>query len=525
MKLFKEGFNNNGRTDNVVKNINIALICQLISTLLGFVSRSFFISMLGKTYLGVNGIFSNILTILNFAELGIGTAIVYNLYKPLKEHDEKAVGALLNFYKKAYFIIASIILVVGISLTPFLTYLISEQPEVKESIVVLYLLYLSSTVVSYYNAHKKSLLNADQKQYVTNIYHQVFHILQIVLQIMFLYFTRNYVLYLLIQIFTMALESYLIGRVVNKQYPFLKSTKKEKISTTLFKSIRKDVGALTVYQLNSAVIHGTDNILITALEGNGVQKVGLYANYTLISETANTVLGIITNVLTPSIGNLNTENDSKKKESVFYTILFICAWIYGYACTGILTLSDKFVAEWLGTEYILSAAVVFTIVLQLYIRGVHYAAFSYRVTCGLFVQSKYVPIFTSLINIGLSIYLGKIWGIFGILLASSISRVVTTGIADPILIYKHIFKKNAAAYYLHYVGYAAIVVICFIASAFVIKYITFGGWIGFIISFIVYTVVFNSLFALFTFKTKPFNYLKNLMQNYLKRFFRKVIHK
>lgn len=525
MSLFDKGFNNKGRTQNVIRNVNIALICQLISTLMGFVSRSVFVLMLGKTYLGVNGVFSNILTILNFAELGIGTAIVYNLYRPLKEHDEKAVGALLNFYKKAYFVIASVILGVGLALTPFLTYLISDQPDVKEHIALLYILYLTSTVVSYYNAHKKSLLNADQKQYVTNIYHQFAHIIQIVLQIAILIITRNYVLYLLTQILCMLLENYLVGRVANRLYPFLKLTKKEKISKSLLASIKKDVGALTVYQLHSAIIHGTDNIIITALEGDGVQKVGLYANYTLISETANTILGIITGVLTPSIGNLNVEEDNKKKESIFYTIMFVCAWTYGYACTGIFSLSEKFITQWLGAEFVFGSAIVFTIVLQLYVRGVHYAAFSYRVTCGLFVQSKYVPIFTSIINIGLSIYWGKLWGIFGILLASSVARVLTFGISDPVLVYKHIFKKSPIAYYFRYFLYGGIVVLCYFVSDFVTKYITIGGWLGFILSFVVYSVIFNGVFALCTFKTKSFEYLKNVFLSYFKKFLGKLAHR
>ena len=182
MKLFRAGFNRSGRTENVVRNVNIAMICQIVNTLLGFVVRSVFIRMLGETYLGVNGIFSNILTILSFAELGIGTAIVYNLYKPLKEHDEREVTALMRFYRNAYLVIGLVIAVVGLLLTPFLEYLISDQPDIQEDISLLYVLFLSSTVISYYNAHKKSLLNADQKQYVASLYHQAMHFLQIVLR-------------------------------------------------------------------------------------------------------------------------------------------------------------------------------------------------------------------------------------------------------------------------------------------------------------------------------------------------------
>lgn len=525
MRLFKEGFNNKGRTENVVRNINVALICQVINTVLGFVSRSFFISTLGKTYLGVNGIFSNILTVLSFAELGIGTAIVYNLYEPLKEHDRHKVGALINFYKKSYFIIGSIIIFVGFALTPFLTYLINEQPDVKEDISWLYMLYLISTVVSYYNAHKKSLLIADQKQHITSVYRQLMHTLQVLLQILFLYLTKEYIIYLVIQIACNVLENYLIGRETDRLYPFLKRTKHEKLEKGLLNSIKKDVGALAVYQFNSSIIHGTDNILITAMEKNGVQTVGLYANYTLISETVNMLLGIITNALTPSIGNLNVETDVKKKEDVFYTTLFLCTWVYGFACSGIMALSNRFVSVWIGSHYILEPAVVFAIVLQLYIRGVHYAAYSYRVTCGLFVQSKYIPVLTSLINIGLSIILGKEWGIFGILLASSIARIITTGISDPLLVYKHIFKKLPISYYVHYVGYTCLVIICYYATTIVTDRIYMQGWIGFVIVSVVFTLIFNGLFILFTFKTRAFKYIKRSALNYIQKLGAKAVKK
>ncbi len=523
MKLFHTGFNNKGRTENVLRNINVAMICQVLNTLLGFVSRSFFITMLGKTYLGVNGIFGNILTILNFAELGIGTAIVYNLYKPLKEHDELRVSALVNFYKKAYFIIGTTILVVGLTLTPFLHILISDQPDIKESISLLYVLYLASTVSSYVNAHKKSLLGADQKQHITSIYHQVGHTIQIVLQMLFLYFTHNYIVYLLIQITCRLLEGWAIAREADRLYPFLKSNKHVKAEKGLISSIKKDVGALTIYKLNHAVIHGTDNILITALSDNGVQTVGLYANYTLITETINTLLGIITNALTPSLGNLNVEKDVRKKESIFYTTLFLCTWLYGFACCGVMSLSDLFITSWLGEEFLLAKWVVFATVLQLYIRAVHFPAYTYRITCGLFTQSKYVPILTSIINLFLSIYLGTLWGLFGILFATSVARIITIGISDPYLVYKHIFKKNPISYYLHYLGYSSIVLISYFAADFICNFIHLNGWLGFFISFTIFTLVFNLVFIACTFKTRQFKDIWAIAAKYLKSFFAKLV--
>ena len=520
MKLFARGFNDKSRTENVVRNINVALFCQAINTVLGFVSRSFFIKLLGETYLGVNGIFSNILKILNFAELGIGTAIVYNLYKPLKEHDEAAVGTLVGFYRKAYFTIAGIIFTVGLLLTPFLRWLISDQPDIKEDISVLYILYLLSTVISYLNAHKKSLLNADQKQHIINIYRQVTHTIQIFLQIVFLYLTHNYIVYLLVQIGCSAFENIVVAKEVDHLYPFLKEYKNSKLDASILGSIKKDVGALTLYKLNSAVIHGTDNILITALEENGVKAVGLYSNYTLIAETLNTILGIITNALTPSIGHLNAETDSQKKESIFYTTLYLCSWIYGLACSGIMALSSRFISAWIGENYILARNVVFAIALQLYIRSVHYPAYTYRVTCGLFVQSRYIPILTSFLNIILSILMGRKWGLFGILFATSVARILTVGISDPYLVYKYVLNKKVISYYLNYFKYALLVILSYVLGNNLCKFVIFNGWLGFLISGFVYVLVYNTVFWGCTFKTKEFKYISQNARRFVLRIIR-----
>ena len=266
---------------------------------------------------------------------------------------------------------------------------------------------------------------------------------------------------------------------------------------------------------------GTDNILIAALEKNGVQTVGKYANYTLITETLNTIMGIVTNALTPSIGNLNAESDEKKKESIFNTTLFVCAWGYGFICAGIMALSERFISIWVGDKYVLGNLIVFSIISQLYVRGVHYAAYTYRVTSGLFVQSKYVPILTTTINLVLSIYFGKMWGLFGILIATSIARIVTIGISDPVLVYKNVFKRNPIIYYGRYITYLILVVISYFAGAVTIKFIPLSGWSGFIISGIAFSVVFNLIFMLCVLKTKEFKYMKQMASRILGKVFRR----
>jgi O-antigen/teichoic acid export membrane protein len=525
MSFFKKGFNKSSRSTNVLRNMNVAFICELMNTLLGFVSRSVFIAMLGKSYLGVGGIFHNILKLLSLTELGFGTAIVYNLYKPIRNHEEQTITNLMWFYRKAYFCIGFAVLTMGLILLPFLKLLIKNPPNIPENITLLYLLHLASSVSSYYLAHKRCILSADQKGYIAGIYTQVFHTARILLQMLALYLTKNYTLYLCISIARHLSHTIWIAHVVDKLYPFLTQLKPQKLPAEFFQKLKKDISALFLYKINRVIIHGTDNLLIAAIAKNGVVAVGLYSNYLLISETANMVLGIITSSFTSSLGNLNASDEDSKKEKVFYCILFLSAWLYGYVCSGIFELSDRFIELWLNKEYILGPLVVFAIVLQLYIRSVHYAAYAYRITNGLFVQSKYVPLFTSFVNIALSIWWGKLWGLFGILFATSIARIVTIGIVDPYLVYKYVFNKGVLPYYITYIKYTVVTLAAMFIAKNAILLIPLHGWLGFIVDFIVYSLLFNGIFMLVFFRTEERKYLTNIAMSLFKKHLPKLAAK
>ena len=179
----------NSRTSNVVRNMWVGTFFQILSLFLGFVSRTIFIKILGEEYLGLNSLFTNILTILSFAELGIGNAIIFNMYKPLADNDTKKLKKLINFYKKTYTVIGSVILVIGLMIIPFIPNVIDEIPNIKENIYLIYILFLIDTSISYFFSYKTSIISADQKNYIVVMYTYIFKICQIILQLVLLYFT------------------------------------------------------------------------------------------------------------------------------------------------------------------------------------------------------------------------------------------------------------------------------------------------------------------------------------------------
>lgn len=503
------------RTQNVSINTIVGLVCQLINLCLNFIVRTSFIKILGAEYLGVNGLFTNILTILSFAELGIGNAIIFSMYKPLMIQDEKKLASLMLLYKKAYTIIGSIIAVAGLCVIPFLKFLIKDVPDISEKISLLYLLFLLNTVLSYFFVYKKNILIADQKSYVTMLINQVVMILKTILQVVFLVATHKYILFLLIQIVCTLIENIICSIVADKQYPFLKDTA-EPLNSYEIKKIYTDVKALSLYKFGSVILNGTDNILVTIL--SGVRDVGLASNYLLLTTSCNSILSKVTDAFTASVGNLNAVENCEKQYDVFKKLFFITAWMYGYVAAGLAITVQPFITSWIGNKYLFPFSILLAIIIEFYVKGVHFAAYTYRCTLGYFVQGKWAAIFAAIINIILSIALFNCVGLVGIFIATPIARLITTGIVDPILIYKYTFNRNVLEYYGMYIKYTGIFILITLVCNFVCSFLVLAsGWSGVIAKIMIVTCVFNGLMVLVFGWTKMFREIVDMVIGVFKR--------
>lgn len=209
------------RSLNSVKNAVVSILMSVTTMLIGLVTQKIFINILGTEYLGLNGLLNNILSMLAIAELGIGSAIIYSLYEPIANNNKEKIKTLIQFYKKSYRIIAGIVLIIGICIIPFLNIIVGEN-NIQENIVLIYLLFLTDTVVSYLLTYKRSILYASQKTYIVNIVHILYLILMNTIQILVLISTRNYIFYLIIKIIFRILENIVITVIANKMYPYIK---------------------------------------------------------------------------------------------------------------------------------------------------------------------------------------------------------------------------------------------------------------------------------------------------------------
>lgn len=490
----------NSRTKNVSINAMVGIVFQIIQIAGAFISRTFFIKLLGAEYLGVNGLFTNILTILSFAELGIGNAFAFRLYKPLAENNRKELSSLMGFYKKVYNCIGAIIAVAGLCVVPFLDVIIKEKPNIVENLTAIYVLFLFNTVISYFVSFKRSLIDADQKGWIKTILQETMAIIQIIAQILILYFTHNYILYLIVMITSTLIYNLISSIVANKIYPFLRE-KSPPIDKEVSKSIFKDVGAFAVYRFGNVITNGTDNIIISSMIGVG--SVGLVSNYTLLSSYANLILSKIVSAFTASIGNLKAHcDDIAKLKSVFQKLLWITAWLYGLVAVGFVVIANIFIECWLGEGYILSPITVLAMGIDFYVRGMLYTAETYRSVFGYFREGKYSALAGAILNIVLSILLCLWIGLPGIFIATPISRLLTIGLLDPILIYKKTFHQNPAEYFLHYFGHAILILLIGLICYYFCSLISVNAWLSVILMVVIVLSVFNSLMLLCFCRTK-----------------------
>ncbi|MHC5251603.1 lipopolysaccharide biosynthesis protein [Listeria kieliensis] len=488
------------KTEYVVKNLMIGSITQVIFLLLSFVNRTIFIYYLGKEYLGLDALFTNILTVLSFAELGIGNAIIFSLYKSMVDQNKTRIKAIMELYAKAYRTIGLVVFLVGMLIMPFLKYLIKDQPNIPENIHFIYFLFLLNTSISYLFSYKKAIFSADQKEYVINVCQQIFFFLQSAAQLIYLYFTRDYIGFVIIQVIGTFSLNLFLAAYANRKYRFLTGKTIQKLEKSETRTIFQNVKALAMYKFGSIIINSTDSVIISAFLGLSV--VGIYSNYLLIISAAVTVLSRALSSITGSVGHLNASTDKDRKEKVFKQLFFMVSWIYFLCGIMLYNVINPFISLWIGDSYLLGKGTLLVIIISFYVNGMQFAAYTYRTTMGLFRQGRFVPIAMAILNIILSLIFVQYWGLVGVLVATIIARLLTTTLVDPYLVYRLGFEKSVWDYFKMYGIYVVITAVIFVVSLPVMDLIYRGSWFSFILAAVILFFLINLLYVLIFYRTK-----------------------
>ncbi len=432
------------RTNYSIKNSVTSFISNIVSFLLLFISQTIFIKVLGIEYNGLNGLFSNVLIFLSLFELGIGNAIIYNLYKYIAKDNKEKIKSIMHFYKKTYSIIALLILIVGLFLTPFIKYMINDV-NIDVNIYLVYILFLITTVSTYLISYRRNLLFAYQKKYILNIVHLVYIVILNLLQILLLLLTKNYYLYLIIKIICILLENIYIHIRVGKEYRYLLDKEYKQIDKNTKKDIIKRVKALFIHKVSAVITYGTDNILISIFFS--IKDVGIYTNYNYIISKVDLLFRDIIDSTTASVGNLLVSKDYDKRYSVYRKIKFLNLWIAIVTSVCLVVLLNPFIKIWIGKKYLLTSIVVIVLIIN-YFQSMMRSTYNiFKDAAGIWVEDKYIPIIQSILNIISSIIFLKIFGLVGIFMGTIFSTVVLWFYSYPKFVYRKLFKKDYKSYF------------------------------------------------------------------------------
>lgn len=503
-----------GRTEKSIINVTASLFTNAVTLIASFIVQRIFIYMLGNEYNGINGLFTNIISMLSITELGIGTAIIYNLYKPVAENDLTTIKSLLNFYKKSYIVIAGALFCLGAIMMMFLQSIIGGNP-LKENLYLIFMLFLTDCLLSYFLSYKRSILYAYQKNYILDFIHLVTSIIQNIIQIVVLIKYRNYIIYLLIKIAGKLIENIIISLYIDRNYGMILDAGTKPLSKVIKNDILTKVKALLLHRVGGFFVIGSDSIVITY--SLGVLSMGLYTNYNLLLTAANSLLKKIFEVLTYVVGNFLVTSNNEQNFLIYKKIDLLDFWVFGWAATVMFAMFPTIISLWLGTEYILSVPVTFALVINFYLQGMRASIDTFKNAAGIFYEDRFVPLLEASVNIIVSVVCAKIWGLVGVFIGTIVSTGVLFFYSYPKYVCKPLFSLSKKGYVKQTVLHVLTVISSILASDGIISVlISDRGTVksGFLI-FFVSSLVFQLLFVLTNKQKSEFKYFMKLLNRYL----------
>jgi len=482
-EIAMNGLRLNTRKKKSALNFITGIGAQIFTIAVSFICRTIFIATLGEAYLGINSLFANILNMLSLAELGVGTAITYYMYEPLEKNDEHRIIVLMNFYRSVYRIIAVVIALIGICIIPVLPYIVSDYERLDQlglNAVVVFLIYLFQSVSSYlFFAHRSVIIKADQKEYIINLVNTVTIILQNVFQIVTLVLFKNFIIYVLIQIFFVVLQNLIAAVIAKRRYSYINNKIETKIDREEVKTIFKDCKAVFIYRINRVILKSTDNIILSAVLG--LKAVALYSNYYVFYTMINGFFTRMNTAIIHSIGNLHTEKNTQHEYRIFKVLFLIMSIIGATVAVGVSLCGDELIIAWIGDAWTIQQPFSLLLGIELFFLCLQYFLSKYRNAVGLFQQLQMLPIIGSVVNIVMSVILVRTLGISGVILGTIIAEAIVFMIIDPYIIYKHGFNNNYSlrGFYFFLLRQILSATVAYFASSFLCSHIVIcNGWIS-----------------------------------------------
>lgn len=506
------------RVKNASRNMFFGIIQKTYQIIIPFVMRTAMIYFMGVQYLGLNGLCTSILQVLNLAELGVGSAMIYSMYKPIAEDNTKRICALLKLYKTYYTVIGAVIAVFGIILTPFIPNLISGDIPSGMNIYILYLLNLAATVLSYWMlAYKNSILQAHQRVDVISKVTMTTSTVQYVLQFLVLWLFKNYYLYVLVMLVTQVLTNIATAIVASKMYPDYKA--EGKLNKAEVKEINARIRDLFTSKIGAVIVNSADTIVISAFLG--LTMLAIYQNYYFILTAIIGFITIIFNSCTAGIGNSLIVETKEKNFNDLKKFTFLIAWISGFCSSCFLCLYQPFMKIWVGEELQLPFNVVICLVIYYFIYEINQLLNMYKDAGGIWHEDRFRPLVTAIANLGMNLIMVQFWGIYGIILSTVLSTLL---VGMPWLfhnLFTTLFEKSQLSQYIkNLMFYVIISLITCILTYLICSKIVLGDWITIIVRGIICCIIPNTIFFLAYHKLSEFKGCLQLVDKMTREKFR-----
>lgn len=500
------------RVEKTSLNIKANIFIYILQSLLAFVLRVVFIRKLGAELLGLNNLIINIVTLLTVVESGFSTVISYKLYKPLAQNKTKKISAIMNFYKKGYRIIGTIIIVIGIIVSLFLKKIVGDFSY--KYLYLVYFIYLLNAISLYFISYKEVLLIADQKNYKLFKFNCFFTFFMYLLQIIILYIKPNNILYLFIFVICKVVNRILNNIYITRYYRNIDFNSNNKLNKKEINDIKKNVYNISLFKIGDYIVSCTDSILISSIIN--ITYVFIYSSYLSIINVLRTIIKKVYDSITASFGNLTVLNNKDNEYYIFKIMYFLCFLISGYVTICLLNVFNIFIELWIGKEYVLGMFSVCIICFNFYLMSNQFPLDTIKEAEGFYDKDKFVPILLALINIILSILLGKIFGFNGIIISTSISYLLTVFWNKPYVVYRNILKKSTKEYFLDQIKFILVIILIYAITYKLFNFISLKvSLFSFIIVGLVSTLIYCIIILILFWNRYEFKYLLNIFKNYI----------
>ncbi len=497
-----------GRIQKAGKNIIFGYVSNLVILLVNFIQRTVFIYVLGRTLSGVNGVYTDVLSVLSLTELGIGTALNYSLYKPVAERDIEKIKSYMRFYKKAYLTIAGVIAILGIAISPFLKFILKNPGNLTlKELTLYYYLFLFNTVISYFVTYKYSLVNAEQKNYIQTNITTLTKLATATVQISVLLLFRNFLFYLLAQFVVELLQKIFVTAYLNRLYPYLRDKDVRKLTAQETQVVATKTKALICHKVGDVARLQTDKIIISSFVS--VDTAAVVDNYVYIITYVGNFVNIIFDSVISGFGNVVATESKERQYLLFKVYRFLACWLFGFGAVGFFHLLTPFIGGvWLhDAGWTLPRVTVALLVTDFYLKGGRTVLLNFKIASGLFEQDRFLPLVQGAVNLVVSVVLVMKIGVTGVYVGTLVSGILAN-LIRPGIIYRVCFDKKAGVYFKDSLKY--ILVILAVGAAITpIRHAVMGEVtiLTFALMVVLITLLYNLVFLAVFHRTEEFSYL------------------